>query len=123
MAGVTKVHGDFQPVSNVDAGGYTVGALNAVTSAATVNLAGPKLEFFTITANAGMTTTQLASTIAAVQQLATIHMYEYTDATDDTLAIAVYPVGAWDTSTLDTAVTAATSHANVVVTATATFTN
>ena len=121
MAGVDKVHGDFQPVSNVDAGEYTVGALNAVTSAATVNLAGPKLEFFTITANAGMTTTQLASTIAAVQQLATIHMYEYTDATDDTLAIAVYPAGGWTTTTLDAALANAWTSANCTAATGASF--
>jgi hypothetical protein len=47
-------------------------------------------------------------------------MYEYTDASDDTLAIAVYPVGAWTTTTLDTALTAAVEA--VTVTASATFT-
>jgi hypothetical protein len=51
-----------------------------------------------------------------------MHIYEYTNATDDTLAIAIYPVGAWTTATLDTALTAAWTSANVSVAASATFT-
>jgi len=123
MAQFTKVNGDFLPVINYDSGAYTNSGLNAVESAATVQPQGPKLDFFTITANAGMTTTQLLQTFQTVEQLATVHIYEYTDSTDDTLALAIYPVGAWTTATLDTAVTAATGLANVVVTASATFTN
>ena len=123
MAQQTKVHGDFQQVMNYDSRSYTTGALNAVTSGVTVQPQGPKLDFFTVTANAGMTTTQLATTIQTIQQLAVVYLYEYTDSTDDTLAIAVYPTGAWDASALDTAITAATSHANITVAATATFTN
>jgi N-acetyl-gamma-glutamylphosphate reductase len=47
-------------------------------------------------------------------------MYEYTDDTNDTLAVAVYPVAAWTTTSLDTALTAAVE--GCTVTATATFT-
>ena len=67
-----------------------------------------------------MTTTQLNVAIQTIQQLATIYIYEYTDDTNDTLAVAVYPVAAWTTATLDTALTAAVEA--VTVTATATFT-
>lgn len=132
MAYTTRVHGDFQPVANFDQGVTTNGAgtspadVNAAISGATVQPQGPKLDFFTVTANAGMTTTQLASTITAIQQLGVIYVYEYTDAAgsgDDTLAFAVYPTGAWSTTSLDDAITSATGLANVVVTATATFTN
>lgn len=123
MAQFTRVNGDFLPLINYDSPAYTNSGVNALTSAATVQPQGPKLDFFTITANAGMTTTQLAQTFQTVEQLATVHIYEYTDSTDDTLALAIYPVGAWTTSSLDTAVTAATGLANVVVTASATFTN
>lgn len=123
MAQFTRVNGDFKPVLNFDQGSYTTTTVNAATSAATVQPQGPKLDFFTITANAGMTATQLSQTFQTIEQLATVHIYEYTDDTDDTLAIAVYPTGAWTTATLDTAVTTATGLANVVVTGTATFTN
>ena len=123
MAQFTRVNGDYQPLINYDADSYTNSGVNTATSGVTVQPQGPKLDFFTITANAGMTTTQLAQTFQTVEQLATVHIYEYTDSTDDTLALAIYPVGAWTTSSLDTAVTAATGLANVVVTASATFTN
>jgi len=43
-------------------------------------------------------------------------MYEVTDAATDTLAIAVYPAGAWTTGSLDTATGGTTSSG-------ATFTN
>ena len=122
MAQQTKVHGDFKGVMNYDERSYTTGAINAVTSGATVQPQGPKLDFFTVTANAGMTTSQLATTVQTIQQLATIYLYEYTDSTDDTLAIAVYPTGAWTTGALDTAITTATGHANITVAGTATFT-
>ncbi len=123
MAQQTKVHGDFKQVMNYDSREYTTGNLNDVTSGVTVQPQGPKLDFFTVTANAGMTTTQLAQTIQTIQQLAVVYLYEYTDSTDDTLAVAVYPTGAWTTSALDTAITTATGHANIGVAATATFTN
>jgi hypothetical protein len=121
MAQTTRVHGDYQPVMNYDAPNYTVGAVNAVTSAVTVQPQGPKLDFFTVTFTGELTTAQLNTAVQTIQQLATIYLYEYTDATDDTLAVAVYPTGAWDTTSLDTALTAAVEACTVV--ASATFTN
>jgi hypothetical protein len=123
MAQFTKVHGDFQPVMNYDAANYAVGSLNAITSAVTVQPQGPKLEFFTITGNGSQVLDNIATVFQTVQQLATIHMYEYTNATDDTLAIAVYPVSAWTTTTLDNELSNAWSSANVSVASSATFTN
>lgn len=121
MAQTTRVHGDYQPLMNYDAASYSVGAVNAVTSGAVVQPQGPKLDFFTITANAGMTTSQFHTTIQTIQQLGVVYLYKYTDDTDDTLAVAVYPTGAWTTGALDTAITAATGLANVTVSGTATF--
>ncbi len=117
MAFTTRTHGDFQQVMNYDAAGYTVGSVNAVTSGVTVQPQGPKLDFFTITlASLATDGTVLLNCINAIQQLATIYMYEVTDSGTDTIAIAVYPTGAWTTGTLDTATGGTT-------TATATFTN
>jgi hypothetical protein len=117
MAQQTKRHGDFKPVMNFDARDYEVGAINAAVSAATVQPQGPKLDFFTITlANVAVDGSVLKSTIDTIQQLATVYIYEVTDASTDTLAVAVYPTGAWTTATLDTA-TGGTSVAS------ATFTN
>ncbi len=122
MAQFTRVNGDYNPVMNLDAGSYTNSGVNAVTSAATVQPQGPKLDFFTITKDTGaFTTANVNAIVQAIQQLATIYIYEYTDASDDTLAVAVYPTGAWTTATLDTEITAA--GVAVTVAATATFTN
>jgi hypothetical protein len=108
MAQFTRTHGDYQPVMNYDEPTYTVGAVNAVTSGAVVQPQGPKLDFFTLTKDTGAFTTANVNTIVqTLQQLATIYIYEYVDASDDTFAVAVYPTGAWTTSTIDTAVTGA----------------
>jgi len=122
MAYTTRTHGDFKPQMNFDADSYTVGSVNAVTSAATVQPQGPKLDFFTMTL-AGSSTTgdQIKAAIDTIQQLATVYLYEFTTDTNDTLAFAVYPTGAWTTTTLNTALDAATGE-DVTVTATATFT-
>lgn len=124
MAQFTRVNGDLKPVFWIDAPGYTnPGSTSAVTSAATVQLQGPKLDFFTITGNGSQVADNINAVFQTVQQLATVYLYEYTDATDDTLAIAVYPTGAWDATSLDNALSNAWSSANVAVTASATFTN
>lgn len=129
MAQFTRTHGDFQPVMNYDQPDYTVGAVNAVTSGATVQPQGPKLEFFTVSKGSGSwTTTQVLQMVQTIQQLATIYMYEYTTGTPDTFAVAAYPNGAWGdvtatgVGTLDQAITDATGAACSIA-ATATFTN
>jgi hypothetical protein len=104
MAFVTRTHGDFKPVANYDTPDYTVGTVNAATSAAPVQPQGPKLDFFTIAlASVATDGTVLKACVDAIQQLATIYIYEVTDASTDTIAVAVYPTGAWTTTTLDTA--------------------
>ncbi len=123
MAQFTRVSGDFKQLNNYEAGSYTNSGVNAVTSAVTVQPQGPKLDFFTVTlADVAANTTIALQTIQCVQQLATIHLYEFTDTGTDTLGLAVYPSGAWTTTSLATAVDAATGGTSTV-TATATFTN
>jgi hypothetical protein len=128
MAQFTKTNGDFLPVINFDSPAYTNSGANAVTSGASVQPQGPKLDFFTVTAasSGAFTGTQVSLIIQATQQLATVYMYEFTTAGPDTLAMAVYPVAAWTTSTLNAAVIAALTAGGAanttVTTATATFT-
>ena len=126
MAQFTKSNGDLLPVLNFDYPAYTNSGANAVSTANTVQPQGPKLDFFTITATGALTGTQVNLIIQATQQLATVYIYEYTDASNDTVAMAVYPTGAWTTATLDTAVEAALTAGGVAntvtTTATATFT-
>ena len=113
MAQFTKANGDLLPVINYDSFSYTNSGANAVTANATVQPQGPKLDFFTVTATGALTGTQVNLIIQATQQLATVYIYEYTDASNDTLAMAVYPTGAWTASTLDAACTNALSTSGV----------
>ena len=128
MAQFTKVNGDFLPVINFDSPAYTNSGANAVSSAATVQPQGPKLDYFTITAasSGALSGTQVSLIIQATQQLATVYIYEFTTAGPDTLAMAVYPTGAWTTTTLQAAcragLTAGGAANAVVASATATFT-
>lgn len=128
MAQTTRVHGDYQPVMNYDASSYTVGSVNAYTSAATVQPQGPKLDFATITFTGSSTTgAQVKAAIDTIQQLATVYLYEFTTDTNDTLAVAFYPTGAWGDvtatggTTLDAQLTTAVGEA-VSIAASATFT-
>ena len=129
MAQFTKANGDFLPVMNMNTGSYTNSGLNAVTSGATVQPQGPKLQYATVTfTGTGTTGAQILAAVNAIQQLATIYIYEFTTASDDTLAVAFYPVNAWGdvtatgAGTLDQAITDAVGEA-VSIAATATFTN
>ena len=126
MAQFTKTNGDLLPVINYDSPAYTNSGANAVSANVTVQPQGPKLDFFTVTATGALTGTQVNLIIQATQQLATVYLYEYTDDTNDAIAMAVYPVGAWTTTTLDAAVEAVLTAASlsncVTTTATATFT-
>ena len=129
MAGFTKIGSNFKPVVNMDIGQNTDSAtLNQVTSAATVQPQGPKLDFATITFTGSSTTgAQVKAAIDTIQQLATVYMYEFTTDTNDTLAVAFYPIKAWGDvtatggTTLDAQLTTACGE-NVSITASATFT-
>jgi len=123
MAGFTRVNGDYLPVAVYDAQSYTnPQAVNSVSSGLTVQPQGPKLQFFTVTATGALTGAQVNTIVQTVQQLATVYMYEYTDTTNDTLAMAVYPVDAWTAATLNTAVAGA-GVSGTTTTDSATFTN
>ena len=121
MAQFTKVNGDFKQVLWLDAPSYTNTGLNAVTSGVPVQPQGPKLDFFTLTGNGSQIADNIATIFQTVEQLATIHMYEYTNATDDTLAVAIYPTGGWSVATLDAALANAYVGANVTAATGASF--
>jgi hypothetical protein len=108
--------------------GFSTG-INTVVSGVTVNSAGPKLDFGTVTftGNATVSGDSLAIAIQTIQQKATIAMYEFTTNSSNTatLAIASFPTGAWNFANgedLDVALTAAIGYA-VTTAASATFTN
>ena len=133
MAQFTKTNGDFLPVSWIDAPGYTnPGSTSAVTSAATVQPQGPKLDFFTVTGNGSQLADNINAFFQTVQQLATVYIYEYTSASTDTISFAVYPTGSWSVdgsygsnvvAAVNTALTNASVANTTTGTASATFTN
>ena len=134
MAQFTKVNGTTQPVFALDvANGSIVGTAN-VAAQGPVNLAGPQLQFFSLTANAALTNAgnvngYLNNVLQAVQQTGTIAFYQ-AGATAGTINLAIYPSGAYTTATLVAAAQTAnaTGGLNIGiptanVTATASFTN
>ena len=96
MAQITRVNGDQQPVFAIDVQNGPV-APGASTAGTPVNPAGPKLDFFSVTANTSVAGQQgvngyVGSVIQAVQQTATVAVYQV----DGTLiSFGVYPTGAF----------------------------
>jgi hypothetical protein len=106
MAEITRVNGDAQPVFAIDVRNGPV-APSTATAGTPVNLAGPKLDFFQVTANATVAGEQgvdeyVANVIQAVQQTCTVAIYQV-DAAQ--ISFAIYPTGAFANTTvfLDTA--------------------
>jgi hypothetical protein len=106
MAEITRVNGDAQPVFAIDVRNGPV-APGTSTAGTPVNLAGPKLDFFQVTANATVAGEQgvdeyVANVIQAVQQTCTVAIYQV-DAAQ--ISFAIYPTGAFANTTvfLDTA--------------------
>ena len=96
MAYITPVNGDVQPVFALDVQNGPVSP-SASTAGTPVQPAGPKLDFFSATANTTVVSQQgvqeyVANVINAIQQTATVAMYQV-DAT--VLSFAVYPTGAF----------------------------
>ena len=131
MAYITKVSGGSQPVFATDVLNGNPTQTAALNIAGPVQVAGPKLDFFSITANGnvslqGAVNGYVANVLQAVQQTATVSMYQVA-ANGTTISFGVYPTGAYTSATFVAAVqTANTSTIGVPtgnVSTTASFTN
>jgi hypothetical protein len=96
MAQIARVNGDSQPVYAIDVQNGPVAPATA-TAGTPVNLAGPKLDFFSVTANATVAGQQgvngyVGNVIQAVQQTSTVAVYQV-DAAQ--ISFGVYPTGAY----------------------------
>lgn len=96
MAYFAPVNGDSQPVFALDTQNGPVAASTSLAGVP-VQPQGPKLEFFRAVANTsingeGGVQEYVANVIQAIQQTATVAMYQV-DST--ALSVAVYPVGAF----------------------------
>jgi hypothetical protein len=128
MAQFTRVHGDFKPVFRSDAAQGSGSAANSFTPGQTVQIQGPKLDFFTVGFGGVVTTTQLFNAIKTIQQLTTIYIYEVA-ANSQSAGFAVYHTGGWavanqygaNAETLRDALREATGIATLTVTAGSTF--
>ena len=56
MAVFTKTNGTTQPVFNMDTANGAIGGTANIASTGSVNFQGPKLDFFSVVANASLTT-------------------------------------------------------------------
>lgn len=107
MAQITKVNGTTQPVFAIDVQNGTIANTANIAAQGPVQMAGPKLEFFSLTANSALSASGAANAtgyinniLQAVQQVATVAMYQVTPTAPAVLNIALYPVGAYTTATL-----------------------
>ena len=104
MAQLTKVSGTTQPVFALDVANGSISGTSNVAAQGPVQVAGPQLQFFSLTANAALTNAgnvngYLNNVLQAIQQTGTIAIYQ-AGATAGTINLAIYPAGAYTTATL-----------------------
>ena len=137
MAQLTRVNGTTQPVFAIDVQNGSVSANANIAAQGPVQVAGPHLDFFSLTANAALSAAGAASAsgyinnvLQAIQQDGVVAMYQVSPANPAVLNIAIYPTGAYTTASLVAAAQTAnaTGGLNIGiptanVSASATFTN
>jgi hypothetical protein len=107
MAYITVVSGGAQPVFATDVLNGPVAQSANLANASVTNFQGPKLDFFSLTANsslgvagAGNAAGYVSNVLQAIQQTTTVAMYQVNPTTPTILNIAVYPAGAANTATI-----------------------
>lgn len=109
MATFTKTNGTTQPVFASDvANGSIAGTANAAAQGS-VQVAGPKLDFYTLIANTALTTTTGAvanvngfvnQSMQGIQSVGTVAMYQISPLSSaNALAVAIYPSGSYANAT------------------------
>jgi hypothetical protein len=106
------------------ANGNIAGTANIQATGA-VNFQGPKLDFFSLVANAALTTSgnvngYINNLLQAIQTKGTVAMYQVSPAAGTILNLAIYPTGAYTTTTLlataNTSATVASGGQNIQIT-------
>ena len=125
MAGFTKVNGTTQPVFHMDTANGNIQGTANIAATGSVNFQGPKLDFFSVVANGALTSSAnvngyINNLMQAIQTKATVAMYQVSPAAPTILNLAVYPTGAYDTTTLlataNTSATVASGGQNIQLT-------
>jgi len=106
MAYTTRTHGDSLPVFAID----TLNGPGGATTGTPIALQGPALDFFSTDLGADVagqlgTLGAVESVLRCIEQLATVHFYQV-EASSGAASFAVYPLGAWTASSLQTAIRA-----------------
>lgn len=130
MAYITPVSGGSQPVFASDVLNGPIAQTANIAAQGPTNFAGPKLDFFSVTANAtvaseGGVNEYVANVIQAVQQTSTVAMVQV-GPNPAVINFAVYPVGAFTTATFVAACQTANAAIGIPtanVAGSATFTN
>jgi hypothetical protein len=131
MAYITPVSGGSQPVFATDVLNGPIAQSANIAAQGPTNFAGPKLDFFSVTANAsvasqGGVNQYVANVIQAVQQTCTVAIFQV-GPTNTVMNFAVYPTGAFaNASVFVTACQTANAAIGIPtanVAASATFTN
>lgn len=99
MPSITKVSGGSQPVFATDVLNGPVAQTANIAAQGPFNPAGPKLDFFSVTANASLATQggvngYVANVLQAIQQTATVAIAQV-GPNPAVLNVAVYPTGAF----------------------------
>ena len=105
MAYITIVSGSAQPVFATDVLNGSIAASANLANATVTNFAGPKLDFYGLTANAALTGNIggpawsangfISNTLSSIQQLSTVAMYQVNPAANTVLNIATFPTAAF----------------------------
>jgi hypothetical protein len=117
MAYITKVSGGSQPVFATDVLNGSIAQTANIAAQGPFNPAGPKLDFFAVTANASLATQGgvngwVANALQAIQQTATVAIAQV-GPNPAVLSVAVYPTGAFTTATFVAAVQTANATVGV----------
>ena len=105
MAVFTKTNGTTQPVFNMDTANAQIVGTSNIAAMGSVNFQGPKLDFFSVVANASLTTSgnvngYINNLLTAIQQNCTVAMYQVSPGANTVLNLAIYPTGVYTAATL-----------------------
>jgi hypothetical protein len=111
MAQFTKTNGTTQPVFALDVSNGSISGTANVAAQGPVQPQGPKLDFFSLVANAsiasgGNVNGYVNNVLQSIQQIATVAMYQI-GPNNQTINLALYPQNAYTTTTLVAAAQAA----------------
>jgi hypothetical protein len=109
MATFTKTNGTTQPVFALDVANGTIAGTANAAAQGSVQMAGPKLDFYTLIANTALTTTTGAvgnvngfinQTMQGIQSVSTVAIYQVSPlSSSNSLAVAIYPSGSYANAT------------------------